>query len=193
MLTHPTLDQLRALRLDGMAEAFAELQAQDGARDMPHAEWLALLIGREVADRNTRRFRTRLRAAALRHVGAAIKDVDHRTPRRAPRRSATRRQAAGHPGRGRGGNAGVGRWRSRRHRKRLSNDGSGPSGPTHSLDGAATSGARDEGDWRCLSFTNRVQLTGHIDVRPAPAARTREWMKDSTDRSIGARSSGASA
>ena len=68
MLTHPTLDHLRALRLDGMAEAFAELQAQDGARDLPHADWLALLLDREVADGNTRRFRTRVRAAAL-HVG----------------------------------------------------------------------------------------------------------------------------
>jgi len=29
MLTHPTIDQLRALRLDGMAEAFVELQSQD--------------------------------------------------------------------------------------------------------------------------------------------------------------------
>ncbi len=29
MLDHPTLDHLKALRLDGMAEAFAELQAQD--------------------------------------------------------------------------------------------------------------------------------------------------------------------
>jgi hypothetical protein len=35
MLTHPTLDQLRALRLDGMAAAFAELQAQDGVDDLP--------------------------------------------------------------------------------------------------------------------------------------------------------------
>ena len=35
MLTHPTLDQLRALRLDGMAEAFAELHAQGGADDLP--------------------------------------------------------------------------------------------------------------------------------------------------------------
>jgi hypothetical protein len=42
MLTHPTLDQLRALRLDGMAEAFAELQARDGVDDLPHADWLAL-------------------------------------------------------------------------------------------------------------------------------------------------------
>ena len=29
MLTHPTLDQLRALKLDGMAEAFIELEAQE--------------------------------------------------------------------------------------------------------------------------------------------------------------------
>ncbi len=42
MLTHPTLDQLRELKLDGMADAFAELQQQDAARDLGHAEWLAL-------------------------------------------------------------------------------------------------------------------------------------------------------
>lgn len=36
MLNHPTLDQLRALKLDGMAEAFSELQQQDAARDLGH-------------------------------------------------------------------------------------------------------------------------------------------------------------
>ena len=36
----------------------------------------------EAADRNTRRFHTRLRAARLRHSQAAIEDVDYRTPRR---------------------------------------------------------------------------------------------------------------
>lgn len=82
MLDHPTLDQLKALRLDGMAEAFTELQAQDATGDLAHAEWLALLIDREVASRNTRRFQTRMRAAKLRHVGAAIEDVDYRTPRK---------------------------------------------------------------------------------------------------------------
>jgi DNA replication protein DnaC len=85
MLTHPTLDQLRALKLDGMAAAFAELLTRDGVDDLTHADWLALLIDRELADRNTRRFRTRLRAAALRHVGAAIEDVDYRTARRLDR------------------------------------------------------------------------------------------------------------
>ena len=82
MLDHPTLDQLRALRLDGMAEAFTELQAQDAAGDLSHAEWLALLIDREAASRNTRRFQTRMRAAKLRQAGAAIEDVDYRTPRK---------------------------------------------------------------------------------------------------------------
>ena len=38
MLTHPTIDQLRALKLDGMADAFVDLQAQDRAKDLDHAE-----------------------------------------------------------------------------------------------------------------------------------------------------------
>src|SRR5262245_37131513 len=82
MLTHPTLDQLRALKLDGMVQAFIELEAQEENRNLAHAEWLALLLDREAADRGTRRFQTRLRAARLRHSQAAIEDVDYRTPRR---------------------------------------------------------------------------------------------------------------
>src|SRR5215472_9399811 len=77
MLTHPTLDQLRALRLDGMVQAFIELEAQEAARDLAHAEWLALLLDREAANRNTRRFQIRLRSARLRHAQAVIEDVDY--------------------------------------------------------------------------------------------------------------------
>lgn len=82
MLTHPTLGQLRALKLDGMAQAFVELEAQENSRSLEHAEWLALLLDRETADRNTKRFQTRLRAAKLRHSQAVIEDIDYRTPRR---------------------------------------------------------------------------------------------------------------
>ena len=82
MLTHPTIDQLRALKLDGMADAFTELQSQDRAKDLDHAEWLALLLDREAANRNTKRFQSRLRSAKLRHGQASIEDVDYRTPRR---------------------------------------------------------------------------------------------------------------
>ena len=81
MLDHPTLDHLKALRLDGMAEAFAELQAQDAAADFSHAEWLGLLVDREVASRETKRFEARMRSARLRHVGACPEDVDYRARR----------------------------------------------------------------------------------------------------------------
>ena len=81
MLQHPTHDRLKALRLDGMAEAFAELQAQDRAADLTHAEWLGLLADREAASRETRRYETRIRAARLRHVGACPEDVDYRARR----------------------------------------------------------------------------------------------------------------
>lgn len=82
MLTHPTLDQLASLKLGGMAEAFVELQGNEAADELGHAEWLALLLDREAANRNTKRLQSRLRAARLRHVGAAIEDVDYRTPRK---------------------------------------------------------------------------------------------------------------
>ena len=65
-----------------MAQAFVELEAQEEVSSLAHAEWLALLLDREAANRNTRRFHTRLRAARLRHSQAAIEDVDYRTPRR---------------------------------------------------------------------------------------------------------------
>ena len=55
MLTHPTLEQMRALKLDGMAEAFIELEAEDRAKDLSHAEWLALLLDRETASPDVRR------------------------------------------------------------------------------------------------------------------------------------------
>ena len=82
MLTHPTIDQLRALRLDGMADAFIELQTQDQAQELGPAEWLALMLDREAAHRGTQRFKSRLRHAKLRHGQASIEDVDYRTPRR---------------------------------------------------------------------------------------------------------------
>lgn len=70
MLTHPTLDQLKTLKLDGMAEAFAEMDGQDGNAALSHAEWLGPIIDREAASRETKRFESRMRTARLRHVGA---------------------------------------------------------------------------------------------------------------------------
>lgn len=82
MLQHPTLDQLKQLKLSGMAHAFAELRDNPQADELDHAQWLALLLDREEADRNDRRLTYRLRNARLRHADAAIEDIDYRTPRR---------------------------------------------------------------------------------------------------------------
>ena len=80
MLTHPTLDLLRQLGLSGMARAFEELAASPRGAELDHAEWLALLLDRELSDRQDRRLKARLRYARLRHH-AAVEDVDYRTPR----------------------------------------------------------------------------------------------------------------
>ena len=85
MLTHPTLNQLRALKLDGMADAFVETQNQPPTPPIAQslmAGRVLLLIARRPSDRNTRRFQVRLRSARLRHGQAVIEDVDYRTPRR---------------------------------------------------------------------------------------------------------------
>jgi DNA replication protein DnaC len=80
LLTHPTLDQLRQLGLAGMARAFEELAARPRTGELEHAEWRGLLLDRELADRQDRRLKTRLRYARLRHH-AAVEDVDYRTAR----------------------------------------------------------------------------------------------------------------
>jgi DNA replication protein DnaC len=80
LLTHPTLEQLRQLGLAGMARAFEELADNTRGAELDHAEWLGLLLDRELADRQDRRLRARLRYARLRH-NAAVEDVDYRTAR----------------------------------------------------------------------------------------------------------------
>ena len=49
MLKHPTLDQLNALGLHGMAKAFVEIVANGQADGLGHHEWLGLLLDREAS------------------------------------------------------------------------------------------------------------------------------------------------
>lgn len=81
MLNHPTLDQLRALRLDGMAKAFEDQMQMAGIGNLTFEERLGFLIDREVTVRNDRRLKTRLRQARLRQAVACVEDVDFRTHR----------------------------------------------------------------------------------------------------------------
>ena len=80
MLIHPTVEQMHHLGLTGMARAFTELAANPQSTELSHAEWLGLLLDRELTERDERRLRARLRYARLRHQ-AAVEDVDYRAAR----------------------------------------------------------------------------------------------------------------
>lgn len=80
MLKHPTLDQLHALGLYGMAKAFSELGSNSEAGTLSHPEWLGLLLDRETSLRHDKRLAARLRVAKLRQQ-ACVEDVDYRSPR----------------------------------------------------------------------------------------------------------------
>lgn len=80
LLTHPSLDQLHALGLDGMAKAFADIEAGGEAASLDHAEWFALLPEREASLRRDKRPSKRLQYAKLCQQ-ACTEDIDYRTPR----------------------------------------------------------------------------------------------------------------
>lgn len=80
MLVHPTVDRLRALGLAAMADGLTELQNNPEAAGMPNADWLGLLVDREVTVRDNRRITRRLTSAKLRQA-ATIENVDYRTAR----------------------------------------------------------------------------------------------------------------
>jgi DNA replication protein DnaC len=86
MLTHPTLSQLDQLGLPGMAKAFEELQDNPEVKALDHAEWLGLLLDREVTQRKDRKLKSRLRAAKLRFAQACVEDLDLKAARGLDRR-----------------------------------------------------------------------------------------------------------
>lgn len=81
MMTHHTLDQLRALRLTGMADALTEQLTQPGMSAMGFEERLALLVDREILTRDERRYSRLLHKARLKYPQAAIEDLDTRAGR----------------------------------------------------------------------------------------------------------------
>jgi DNA replication protein DnaC len=77
MLTHPTLDQLRVLKLDGMARALEEQRLLPACQDLAFEDRLGLLVDRERSWRDGRRLERLLRAAKLKHAGACLEDISY--------------------------------------------------------------------------------------------------------------------
>jgi DNA replication protein DnaC len=86
MLTHPTLDQMAALGLHGMAAAWRHLAGQDPGEALNRNEWLGLMLDREAAQRADKRFANRLRNAKMRFPNACIEDINFAEPRGLDRR-----------------------------------------------------------------------------------------------------------
>ena len=81
MLTHPTLEKLKALRLEALATAWQAQQQDPALSAVPFDERLGLLVDAEWLARENKRLQTALREAKLRLSQACVEDLDY-APRR---------------------------------------------------------------------------------------------------------------
>jgi len=76
MLTHPTKEKLRALKLYGMARSFEEQTSSKDCEELAFEERLGLLVDRELTEQENRRLTARLKKAKLRQQ-ASMEDIDY--------------------------------------------------------------------------------------------------------------------
>jgi len=81
MLYHQTLDKLRTLRLEGMAQALEEQRQQKDITDLDFEARFALLVERQWIWKENRGLATRLKYAQLKIPNATLEDIDYRLPR----------------------------------------------------------------------------------------------------------------
>lgn len=86
MMTNATMDQLRELKLQGMAHGLQEQLTQPGMTSLSFEERLGLLVDRELNWRNDKRLERLLKNAHLRYAQATIEDLDTRSGRGVDRR-----------------------------------------------------------------------------------------------------------
>jgi DNA replication protein DnaC len=80
MLAVPTLEKLKTLKLYGMVRGFEEQLALSEHKNLTFEERLGLLVDREISERESRRLKSRLTQAKLRHQ-ACMEDIDYQHPR----------------------------------------------------------------------------------------------------------------
>jgi DNA replication protein DnaC len=81
MMMNTTMEQLRNLRLPGMAEALQEQITQAGMTAMSFEERLTMLVDKEVHLRDDKRKSRLLKQAQLKYPQASIEDIDTRPGR----------------------------------------------------------------------------------------------------------------
>jgi DNA replication protein DnaC len=81
MLTNPTIETLKTLKVYGMLEAFEEQQQTPAVQGLSFEERLALLIDREQLYRENQRRTRLLRGARLKVAQASIEDINYKAAR----------------------------------------------------------------------------------------------------------------
>jgi DNA replication protein DnaC len=81
MMMNTTMEQLRNLRLPGMAQALQEQITQAGMTAMSFEERLTMLVDKEVHLRDDKRKSRLLKQAQLKYPQASIEDIDTRPGR----------------------------------------------------------------------------------------------------------------
>ena len=80
MLTKPTLERLRAMRLRGMADAFAQQMGDPSITQLSFEERFGLLVDHQWLERQNRALERRLKVARFGQQ-AALEDIDYKHPR----------------------------------------------------------------------------------------------------------------
>ncbi len=80
MLSNPTMEKLKSLKLSGMVKALDEQMGMAGVSELDFFERLGLLVDREMTERENRRLKGKLKTAHLRQ-SAAVEDIDYHNPR----------------------------------------------------------------------------------------------------------------
>jgi len=81
MLTNPTIETLKGLKLHGVLAALEEQQRTTTAQSLSFEERLALLVDRERLHRENQRRTRLLRGARLKVSGASIEDINYKAAR----------------------------------------------------------------------------------------------------------------
>jgi DNA replication protein DnaC len=77
MLKEPTIEKLRAMRLDGMAESWLTQQQDTGMTKLAFDERFALLVDAEWMHRENKRLSRVLKEAKLKLAEASVEDIDY--------------------------------------------------------------------------------------------------------------------
>lgn len=77
MLYSQTMDKLRAMRLEGMAQALEEQRQQASVLKLEFEERLALLVERQWSWKENRTLAARLKRAQLKFPNACLEDIDY--------------------------------------------------------------------------------------------------------------------